>query len=629
MKRPIASSARARVLVVDDEHDIHHDFEDMLSPRSANSSDALASAFVVEQRVDLQLNFDLVHATSGELACDLVTAARRGNEPISVAYIDIRMPPGIDGVETVRRIRALDREIELVIMTAYTDKPLPEIVHDMELLHKLLYIRKPFAREEVQQITMALAEKWTVEQELAQRRRDLIITNRRLAAVLDATGEAMAMYDDTQRLLFANRWYEKIMGTKQADMRAMSPAALKTLFEKRIRWPDPIDKTAATGPWRGSEDVVEQVSASEEKSGLFYRSRKPVHDGRGDVIGSLYVYRDISKEIEVERMRREMVLLRSQIENTYSFAGIVGSSPAMRRTYELMKRTMDSEVTVLVTGESGTGKELVAKALHFGGPRKDRPFVAVNCAAIPPTLIESELFGYEQGAFTGATRTHVGCFERASGGTILLDEIGDMPPDLQAKLLRVLQEREIQRVGGTNPITVDVRVIASTNRDPSALIETGEFRADLYYRLGAYHIVIPPLRERREDIPLLVDHFLKQIGERNGKSLTGVSAAALRIMMQHEWPGNVRELHGVIERTVLLEETETLQAASLPPDLAPGLPAPASGGDDEVLPLADVERSAIRRALEATDHNLSKAARLLGISRTTLHRKLRSHRSAN
>ena len=286
-----------------------------------------------------------------------------------------------------------------------------------------------------------------------------------------------------------------------------------------------------------------------------------------------------------------------------------------------MKRTMDSDVTVLVTGESGTGKELVAKALHFGGRRKEHPFVAVNCAAIPPTLIESELFGHEQGAFTGATAHRRGCFERARGGTVLLDEIGDMHPDVQAKLLRVLQEREIQRVGGTTSIAVDVRVIAATNKDPSLAVKTGEFRTDLYYRLSAFRIAIPPLRDRREDVRALVDHFLRQSCERNGKSVTSVSPVALRVLMRHEWPGNVRELQGAVERAVLLEETETLQAASLPPELSPLVPAPGK----EPLSLAAAEGRAIQRALEATDHNVSRAAQLLGISRATLHRKLKRH----
>ena len=284
---------------------------------------------------------------------------------------------------------------------------------------------------------------------------------------------------------------------------------------------------------------------------------------------------------------------------------------------------MDSDVTVLITGESGTGKELAARALHAGGPRKERPFVAVNCAAIPPGLIESELFGHEQGSFTGAERRRIGCFEQARGGTVLLDEIGDMPHEMQAKLLRVLQEREIRRIGDNTAVAIDVRVIASTNKDLEAAIRAGAFRSDLYYRLATFPIALPPLREHREDVPLLANHFLKKSAERHAKSVTGISPGALRILMRYGWPGNVRELQGAIARAVVVESTETLQSSSLPASVAAAGPMAGYVGGDAVVPLAEVEEHAIGRALEATDHNVTKAAQLLGLSRATLHRKLK------
>ena len=288
----------------------------------------------------------------------------------------------------------------------------------------------------------------------------------------------------------------------------------------------------------GSGDVVEHVAPGVGENRLFHRSRKPLRNGRGEVTAHLFVYRDVSTALEIERMRMEVTRLRSEVETNYSFARIIGSGPAMQRMYDLMRRALGGDVTVLITGESGTGKELVAKALHFGGARKEHPFVAINCAAIPPALIESELFGHEQGAFTGATTRRLGCFERAHGGTVLLDEIGDMHPELQAKLLRVLQEGEVQRIGGDAPLPVDVRVIASTNQDLSARLDAGEFRADLYFRLNTFPIAVPPLRKRREDIPLLAGHFLKEICERHGKAVSGISAGASRLMMRYEWPGN-------------------------------------------------------------------------------------------
>ena len=611
-----AAGSRARVLIVDDEKEIHQDFDAILGRPLGSESDDLAAAFVGEARVDPNPDVELQHATSGEEAYELIAAGRRRDEPIAVAYVDVRMPPGIDGVEAVRRIRTIDRDVEIVIMTAYADRLLPEIVNDLELLHKLLYIRKPFTREEVQQITLALTKKWSIERELAARQQQL-------EAVLDATGEAIAVYEIPQRLLYANRGYERIMGAGQSELQAMSPRALTMRFAERFRRPASNGvQGAGAAPVDGSGDLLEHVAPGGGERRLFHRSRKPLRNGRGEVTANLYVYRDVSTAVEIERMRMELTRLRSEVETTYSFASIIGSSPTMQRMYDLMRRALDGDVTVLITGESGTGKELVAKALHFGGARKEHPFVAVNCAAIPPPLIESELFGHERGAFTGATKRRLGCFERARGGTVLLDEIGDMHADLQAKLLRVLQEGEVQRVGGDAPLPVDVRVIASTNKDLNAAIRAGEFRADLYYRLNAFRIAIPPLRKRREDIPQLAVHFLQQTCKRSGKSVTGISAGASRIMMRYAWPGNVRELQGAIERAVLMEATETLQPASLPPEIAPVAVVVAAADGEEVVPLADLERRAIRRALAATDHNVSQAARALGINRATLYRKL-------
>ena len=252
--------------------------------------------------------------------------------------------------------------------------------------------------------------------------------------------------------------------------------------------------------------------------------------------------------------------------------------------------------------------------------------MAINCAALPEGLIESELFGHEKGAFTGATERRIGAFERAEGGTIFLDEIADMQPMLQAKLLRVLQEKEIQRLGGTVTHPIDVRVISATNKDLEDAIRTGTFREDLFYRLAAFPIVIPPLRQRREDIPLLANHFLEQYAERNNKSISGLSTGALRVLLQYDWPGNVRELENAIERAVLLETTEVLQVGNLPPQLA----LLEAGHNNysvptAVLPLEEVERQAMAHALKALGHNVSAAARALGCNRATLYRKLKKY----
>ena len=619
-------AANNRVLIVDDQQEIHDDFREMLAIDGSASSDELAAAFLPPRRPFLP-EFALSHATSGERACRLVEEGRERGLPVAVAYVDVRMPPGIDGIETIRRMREVDQDVEIVVMTAYTDKSLSEIVHGMDRLHKLLYIRKPFAREEIQQITLSLVVKWNVERALASGRRQLALSHRRLEALLDATGDAIAMYDGAARLVFANRWYRDVMGVPADELRELPRDGAKARFTERSRGPEADDPR-----WGGGGSVVEPAAAREAEPGepgrprtLFHRSVHAVRDAGDAVIGELVVYRDISREIEIEWMKREVERLRAEVETTYSFGGIVGSSPAIREVCALMKQAVDSDVSVLVRGESGTGKELVAKAIHFNGPRRRGPFLAVNCAAVPESLIESELFGHERGAFTGAAARKVGLFEQASGGTLLLDEIGDMPASLQAKLLRVLQEREIRRVGGTADIPVDVRVIAATHQDLEAAMRSGAFRRDLFYRLAVFPIEIPALRTRPEDVKLLADHFLEKHAARLGRPVRGISGAAYRKLAHHGWPGNVRELENAMCRALVLETTDLLQAGHLPGD---GPPVPAA---DEafaaagVVPLAELERQAIARAVEMTDRNLSRAARALGINRATLHRKLKKY----
>ena len=616
-----------RVLIVDDLKEIHDDFTDMLNPGLAKqSTDDLAAAFVAEEKPFFLPDFELMHAMSGEEACQIIAAGKQANRPIAVAYIDIRMPPGIDGIETIRRMRKIDRDIEIVIMTAYTDKSLPEIIEDMELLHKVIYIRKPFAHEEIQQITLSLVGKWNVEQELAKKQQQLVASYQRLKAVLNATGDAMAMYDAAGHLIFANRGYEQMLGLSASELKNISPDAFMARFKEQFRDPSLPDMEGKFVFEDGGSMLEETIASQVAKQRLFYRSTSPVCDSRGDVIGDLYVYRDVSKEIEVEQMKAEMLRLRTELETTYSFDGMVGTSSSMQQVYALMQQAAESDITVLIRGESGTGKELVARSFHFNSSRKEGPFLALNCAAIPETLIESELFGHEQGAFTGATKRNLGTFERAKGGTIFLDEIGDMKLDLQAKLLRVLQEREIQRVGSTVTIPVDVRVIAATNKNLEDAVKAGEFREDMFYRIAAFPIVLPPLRKRREDIPVLAKHFLKKHTASSDKSISGISTAALRLLLVYDWPGNVRELENAIERAVLLETTDVLQVHNLPPQLLPiGASQSAPSVPTTVLPLAEVERQALIHALNVSANNVTQAAQALGINRATLYRKLKKY----
>ena len=620
--------ANNRVLVVDDQQEIHDDFAELLSrDAAASAADELAEAFLTESGKAVFPDIELLHACSGEDACEVVRAGREAQRPVALAYVDVRMPPGIDGVETIRRIRMIDREIELVLMTAYTDRRLSDIVRNMELVHKLLYIRKPFAREEIQQITLSLVTKWNVEHELAEGRRQLVIGRQRLEAVLDATGDAIAMYDTDGRLAFANRWYEKLFELTPAELGAMSADAAAVRFDEWYR------ESGASGELalgEGGQLVRRHGAGLESERRLFHRSKLPVRDDRESVIGDLFVYRDVSREIEIERMKAEVLRLRSELEAAWSFEGMLGSSAPMQRLYGLMQRAVEGDgLAILVRGESGTGKELVARCLHFNGRRKTGPFMAVNCAAVPESLFESELFGHERGAFTGAATRRIGYFERAAGGTILLDEIGDLQPALQAKLLRVLQEREIRRVGGDAAIPVDVQVIAATNQNLEEAIAAGRFREDLYWRIAAFPIEVPPLRERLEDIPELAEHFLRKHAERHGRSVRGLSTGALRRLLRHDWPGNVRELEGAIGRAVLMETADVLQEGSLPPlgsaAAAAAREAPESGASRGVRTLAEVERQAVADALETCGNNLSRAARVLGIHRATLHRKLKSY----
>ena len=616
-----------RVLIVDDQAEIHDDFAEMLkSGLSGASTDDLATDFLSESSRIFLPQFELLHASGGEEACRIMRDAKAAHRPIAVAYVDIRMPPGIDGVETTRRMREIDGDVEVVIMTAYTDKSLSEIVHGMTSLHKLLYIRKPFSREEIQQITLSLIGKWNIEQVLADQQRLLTASHQRLEAVLDATGDAMAMYDTAGHLVFANKGYEDLCDLTERELKELPQDALATHFEERFQEPMLPDLEPRFF-LEDRENLVQEVATGQlPRQRLFYKSAAPVHDDRQDVMGHLVVYRDVSRDIEIERMKAEVLRLRAELETTYSFAGIIGDSPKMRQMYALMRQAVDSDTTVLIHGESGTGKELVARSFHFNGPRKQEPFLAVNCAAIPETLIESELFGHEQGAFTDATSQRIGVFERAKGGTIFLDEIGDMSLALQARLLRVLQEREVQRVGGTTPIRVDVRVIAATNKNLEAAVKAGAFREDLFYRLAVFPIPVPPLRERREDLPLLANHFLKKHAERLGKAINGFSTAALRVVLQYDWPGNVRELENALERAILLETTEVLQVANLPPDLLPNVtprrnPAPPAA----LMPLAETERRAIADALDRSAYNIAETARALGVNRATLYRKLKKY----
>ena len=336
------------------------------------------------------------------------------------------------------------------------------------------------------------------------------------------------------------------------------------------------------------------------------------------------LYHRIDRALAARALRRENENLREQLRERYGRAGLIALSPAMHGVLDLVERVAPTNATVLIQGESGTGKEVIAKALHHASARAARPFVAVNCGAVPEALLESELFGHVRGAFTGAVATKPGLFEEASDGTLFLDEIGEMPATLQVKLLRALQSGEIRRVGATQALTTDVRVLAATNRDLAGLIQQGQFREDLFYRLNVITVTLPPLRDRRDDIPALAEHFLTRAAANLDRERR-LSSDALECLLRYPWPGNVRELENAMQRTAILSRAETIGPDDLPPHVAAGITLGRAPALAPPRTLAEMERAHILDMLERSGWNQSRAAEALGVGRTTLWRKIREY----
>ena len=387
---------------------------------------------------------------------------------------------------------------------------------------------------------------------------------------------------------------------------------------------------------RQSDAVVIMITANVLVDETIAALRGGAYDFIGKPINLEELQVAIRNGIEAGRLRKEIGLFRRERLQQFSFEQIVGQSPAMREMLELAHKVAESEVSsVLLQGESGTGKDLVAKAIHYHSSRANAPFIAINCAALPGTLIESELFGYEKGAFTDAKARKEGLFEQAEGGTLFLDEIGELELSLQAKLLRVLEEGSFRRVGGLKDLPLDVRVIAASNRDLRTEGEAGRFRSDLFYRLSVIQIDIPPLRERGQDVELLAQHYLVSFKERLRKNIDSISEEASEAFRNYEWPGNVRELRNVIERAMILEDGDEISAKYLPralsDDAQPQLAASTDGSvhsshfrlPPKGVALEDVEMSLVRQAIERSDGNQTKAAELLGISRDQLRYRLK------
>jgi DNA-binding NtrC family response regulator len=422
-------------------------------------------------------------------------------------------------------------------------------------------------------------------------------------------------------------------------------------WEKALAWDPAIVVTDLKMPRLDGIGLLEKLS--EEGSGLNANLAVVVLTAMGSIqlaveAMKLGAYDFLQKPVDATRLKTilanatrqretaiELEIARRRLRETGVLGSMVGSSQPMREVFGLIEQIAPSNVSVLITGESGTGKELVARTLHDLSPRKSRPFVAVNCAAIPETLIESEIFGHEKGAFTGAAERRAGCFELAEGGTLLLDELGEMPPGTQAKLLRVLEERKLRKLGARTEQEVDVRVLAATNRDPAQAVAEGQLRTDLYYRLNVFNISMPPLRTHLEDLPAMAESMLAEMNRKHGRRVSGLAPSMLERLLAYDWPGNGRELRNTIERAVILcADGAPLQSGHLPPGFGKTQTTAAQAVDANVVELRvgstvdQAERLLILRTLESTGQNKTRAAEILGVSLKTLHNKLKGYSRA-
>jgi DNA-binding NtrC family response regulator len=372
-----------------------------------------------------------------------------------------------------------------------------------------------------------------------------------------------------------------------------------------------------------------EVALKAIKIGAYDYFTKPITET--DKLGQ--AVKNALKQYEIYK---QLKFLKENLIAKHSFDNIISTDERMHEVFDMVSKVLDNDITVLIHGESGTGKELIARAIHYNGKRKDNPFVVVNCASIPRELLESELFGHEKGSFTGAHQRKIGKFELAKGGTLFLDEIGEMEMSLQAKILRVIQEKEFERVGGNDVIKTDVRIISATNKDLKKAVKNNQFREDLYYRLNSFPIFVPPLRERKNDIFVLTEHFIKKANEKLNRNVKGISKRALKLFYDYDWPGNVRELENTIERCVILTDKELIDVDVLPQQIKSGETSmlPFSGGNifDEkapVIPFEKLKEEAIKHALKVTNNNIVDAARKLKIGRATLYRLMEKYNIKN
>jgi two-component system response regulator HydG len=431
-----------------------------------------------------------------------------------------------------------------------------------------------------------------------------------LEAVLESEGYEVCQADDGETAVEAvkKEFYDFIL----MDIRMARMSGIDAL--KEIKKTSPGIPVLIMTAYASVETAVDAL-----KSGAYDYITKPLDTEK--------LKRIIAAELEHSDLKQEVAVLRERVGDRFDLSNIIGKSRKMKEVFEILAMAAPSDATVLIKGESGTGKELIANAIHQNSPRAGNPFIKVNCAALPESLLESELFGHERGAFTGAVSMRKGRFELANGGSIFLDEISEMSPAMQARLLRVLQEHEFDRVGGMKTIEVDVRVISATNKDLELEVKEGRFREDLFYRLNVISVPLPPLRERKEDIPVLAKHFLSVFSEKNRRMIKGFQPKTLDLFMRHDWPGNVRELENTIERCVIMTRSEYISPGDLPMNIQAlnGDPEEDNTGVRPGWSMREVERDLIIKTLEQTDGNKTRAAEILGINRKTLQNKLKEY----
>lgn len=474
------------------------------------------------------------------------------------------------------------------------------------------YLAKPVTGHELKRVVRLALDRKRVADERDEYAAQLDVYRRELEAIFNSVNEAIITIDGTLNIRQSNSAADALLGVEAGAL--TGKPADQFLTADLAPALDAVRKTLMT-----RHPVIEfNVEANLPHAGakVLLVSAVPLLDPVDGHTGAVLVARDVTR---VSRLEKEL-------EDRQQYRNIVGKSQRMREVFQLVENVAATDSTVLIYGESGTGKELVAAALHYGNPRAKGPFIKVNCAALSDDILESELFGHVKGAFTGAVRDRVGRFEAADGGTILLDEIGDISFRLQQRLLRVLQEREFERVGDTRPIKVDVRIIAATNRDLAARMRAGEFREDLYYRLNVIRIELPPLREHKDDIPLLVDHFCRRYNAEFKKDNLGLAPETLDIFTNYRWPGNVRELENCLERAFIVCHDPVILPKHLPPELQGTHLGAADGrGDGKGGQAGADPKERIVDVLRRTDWNMAKSARILGIARNTLYQRIKTY----